>query len=241
MLRVSGTPQRSATRPRAERRTPRSAAVVCERYYQDRAAPETPRSFRRSGRPSEAPRRGPRASEAAALWAARARRPRTPRAGRGRGGRSAPAAPPRPGPEWNHRPPEPRAGSHLRPPSRPGPKPRRALTQGLRPDAYSATSASAPAEPSRRPACGVWRAAGAEPAPGTALIAPTGGGVTPRKIERAYWAGVLGRGPTPHGAFWLVGSDVGWSLSRGPGAARCASLGRPGANTRGRLLGLLGT
>lgn len=163
VLRVSGTPQRSETRPRAERRAPRRAAVLpwAERghYPQRRATPEPPRSFRRGGPPSEAPRGGPSAGEAAALWAARARRPRTPRAGRGRGGRSAPAAPPRPGPEGSHWPPEPRAGSHLSPPSRPGPAPRRALTQGLRPAAYSAASASAPLNlpGGWRAACGVRR------------------------------------------------------------------------------------
>lgn len=103
VLRVSGTPQRSETRPRAERRAPRRAAVVCARSYLNTAPlprrREASGAARRSGQPSEAPCWGPRACEAAALRASGARRPRTPRAGRGRGGRSAPTAPPRPGPE----------------------------------------------------------------------------------------------------------------------------------------------
>lgn len=103
VLRASGTPQRSETRPRAERRAPRRAAVVYARSYLNTAPLPRRRgasgAARRSGQPSEAPRGGPRACEAAALRASGARRPRTPRAGRGRGGRSAPTAPPRPGPE----------------------------------------------------------------------------------------------------------------------------------------------
>lgn len=102
VLRVSGTPQRSEARPRAERRAPRRAAVVCALSYLNTAP--LPRRRGASGaaqRPTfRSPSRGAETvCKAAALRASGARRPRTPRAGRGRGGRSAPTAPPRPGPE----------------------------------------------------------------------------------------------------------------------------------------------
>lgn len=144
------TAPRSAHGPSAE--PERRAAEVGKRSCQHRATPETPRRFRSSGQPSEAPRGGPSACEAA-LWAARARRPRTPRAGRGRGGRSAPAAPSRPGPEGatglRSRAPEVTSASPADPAQRltaPSPKasPRRLLRS------LSVSSA----EPALGPACG---------------------------------------------------------------------------------------
>lgn len=113
----------------------------------------------------------------------------------------------------------PLPAQQTRPSAAPRPHPRRPPRRLLRSLGVS------PAEPARRPACSVRRAAGAEPAAGTAPIAPTERGVTPLKTELSRWAGVLGRGPTPHEASWLVGSDVGWSLSRGPVATPSYSWG----------------
>lgn len=103
VLRVSGTPQRSETRPRAERRAPRRAAVLpwAERghYPQRRATPEPPRSFRRGAAAVHLPK---------PLAGVRARAKQPPfgllapagpgRQGRAAGGVAARLPPPRPAP-----------------------------------------------------------------------------------------------------------------------------------------------
>lgn len=148
------------------------------------------------------------------------------RQGRAAGGVAARLPPPRPAPGLRKplasgatRRKSPLPAQQTRPSAAPRPHPRRPPRRLLRSLGVS------PAEPARRPAYSVRRAAGAEPAAGTAPIAPTERGVTPLKTELSRWAGVLGRGPTPHEASWLVGSDVGWSLSRGPVATPSYSWG----------------
>jgi hypothetical protein len=174
-LRGRHSAPRSVRGPSAE--PEQRAAQVRERGCQQRATPETPRRFRRgaarcSGLPSEALRGGPSAC-GAAFWAARARRPRTPRAGRGRGGRSPPAAPSRPGPEGA-------TGLRSRAPEVTSAPPADPAQRRTAPS--SKASAPPPTSQPRRqlrgtcPAAGGRRAAGAEPASGTAPIAPTGEG-----------------------------------------------------------------
>lgn len=100
VLRVSGTPQRSETRPRAERRAPRRAAVVCARSYLNTAP--LPRRREASGAAQRSTFRSPllgaesvRGSRPSGFW-----RPQAPDA---KGG-------PRAGwPLGSHRPAPPRA------------------------------------------------------------------------------------------------------------------------------------
>lgn len=228
VLRASGTPQRSETRPRAERRAPRRAAVVCARSYLNTAPLPRRRgasgAVRRSGQPSEAPRGGREHARQPPFGLLAPAGPG--RQGRAAGGVAARLPPPRPAPGLRKplasgatRRKSPLPAQQTRPSAAPRPHPRRPPRRLLRSLGVS------PAEPARRPAYGVRRAAGAEPAAGTAPIAPTERGVTPLKTELSRWAGVLRRGPTPHKASWLVGSDVGWSLSRGPVATPSYSWG----------------
>lgn len=242
VLRASGTPQRSEKRPGAERAPspndplPKSAS----------AAVNTAPLPRRRGA-SGAARRGAAGNLPKPLAGGRARAtpplglhapagPGLP--GRAAGGVAAGLPPPRPAPGLRE-PPASGAARRKSPPlllltrpsaaPRPHPRPRpRRLLRSL-----------SVSEPALRPAAGVRQ--GRRQRQGRRLLLQRERGVTPAKTVRACWSDVLGRAPTPHEALWLVGSEVGRSFSRGPGAARGACWGRPGNTDGGRLGGPLST
>lgn len=141
------------------------------------------------------------------------------RQGRAAGGVAPRLPPPRPAPGLREplaseaaRRKSPQLAQQTRPRAAPRPHPRpppRCLLRSL---------GVSPVEPAQRPAAGVRQ--GRNLRQGQRPLLQREKGVAPCKMERAYWSGVLGRAPAPHEAFWLVGSNMGRSLSRGPGAAR---------------------
>lgn len=140
VLRVSGTPQRSETRPRAERRAPRRAAVVCARYLNTEPLP-------RCRGASGAARRGAAVNLPKPL--AGSREPAKPfgllapagpgRQGRAAGGVAARLPPPRPAPGLRKplasgatRRKSPLPAQQTRPSAAPRPHPRRPPRRLLR-------------------------------------------------------------------------------------------------------------
>lgn len=234
MLRASGTPQRSEKRPRAERRarTTRSpsprARLSTARHSRDAEALPARRGAAvclpkpcAGGRARAEPPFGPHA-------------PAGPgRQGRAAGGVAARLPPPRPAPGLREplasgaaRRKSPPLLQLTRPSAAPRPHPRPRPRRLLRNLGVSS------AEPAQRPAAGVRQ--GRSRRQKRRRLLQRERGVTSGKTERACWSDVLGRAPTPHEALWLVGSDMGRSFSRGPGSARRACWGRPGAeNTDG--------
>lgn len=223
MLRASGTPQRSEKRPRAQRRArtthSRSPGAQLSTPRHSREAQALPaRRGAAVNLPKPLARRRARAKPPFGLH-----EPAGPgRQGRAAGGVAARLPPPRPAPGLREtlasgaaRRKSPQLRQLTRPSATPRPHPR------PRPHRLLRSLGVRPAQPALRPAAGVRQGRSQR------LLLQRERGVTPGKTERACWSDVLGCAPTPHEAFWLVGSDVGVELLTWPWNSAGGLLGTP--------------